>query len=359
MDKYLFYTFSLQLLSNAVQTTLLNSTNNPGNDLSPEMQTFYDKGLLRAAGPELVHTQFAQKRSIPKNGGKSIQFRRFSSLPKATSALTEGVTPDGQTLNVTEVTVTVAQYGDYITLSDMLELTAVDNTIVETTKLLGQQGGRTMDTVTRNAICGGTNAVFSSTWSGTTETKVSARSSLNGTAVLKVEDIKRAVTKLKAANAPKINGDYVGIIHPYMTHDLTADPEWKDWTKYTDAEHMYEGEIGKIWGVRFVETSEAKIINDNTCPTKTAANTEAGTAAVYYSVFCTLIFGENAYGAVDIAGQNMETIVKPKGSAGSADPLNQRSSVGWKAAGAGVLLLPEYLVRVESCSAYNPTAAAN
>ena len=144
-----------------VQTTLKNTTGS--NDLSPEMKTFYDKALLKFARPNLVHDQFAQKRNIPKNGGKTIEFRRYSQLPKALTPLTEGVTPTGQNLNGTALTATVAQYGGYITLSDLLILTAIDNNLMEAIELLGDQAGRTLDTITREVLVSGTNVIYAGT----------------------------------------------------------------------------------------------------------------------------------------------------------------------------------------------------
>ena len=177
----------LQLFVNHVNVTTDDTVG--VNDLSPEMKTFYDMVLIDEASPNLVHDQFGQKKPIPKNGGKTIEFRKFSSLAKALTALTEGVTPDGKTLNVSSVTATVSQYGDYITQSDMLELTAIDNTVVEATKLLGRQAGLTLDTVTRNVLQAGTNVSYASKWSGDTETEVNARASLNSTATLKVDTV--------------------------------------------------------------------------------------------------------------------------------------------------------------------------
>ena len=121
--------------------------------------------------------------------------------------------------------------------------------------------------------------------------------------------MKRIVALLKAVNAPKIQGSYVCILHPYAAYDLMRDPEWIDAHKYATPENLYEGEIGEIAGVRFVQTTEAKIYENG--------------------VFGTLVFGDGAYGTTDIAGGGMETIVKQKGSAGTADPLDQRSSVGY------------------------------
>ena len=293
---------NLQLFAD-VQTTLLEG-------LSAEMKTFYDMTLIDEAAPALVHDQFGQKRPIPKNGGKTIEFRKFAPLSKALTPLTEGVTPEGKSLDVTTVTAEVSQYGDYITMSDMLDLTAIDNVVVEALKLLGRQGGATLDTVVRNILHSGTNVTYCpKIGTNGAETAVTSRDALDNTCKLTVKVIQQVVAKLRAQNAPTISGKYVAIIHPYAAYDLMRDPEWIDAHKYATPENLYEGEIGEIAGVRFVQTTEAKIY-------------EGG-------VFGTLIFGDGAYGVTDIAGGGMETIVKQKGSAGTADPLDQRSSVGY------------------------------
>ena len=326
--------FNLQLFANELQTTLLEG-------LSAEMKTFYDMTLIDEAQASLVHDQFGQKRPIPKNGGKTIEFRKFAALAKATTPLTEGVTPDGKGLTVTTITATVNQYGDYITQSDILELTSLDNTILEATKLLGRQAGLTLDTIVRNVLQSGTNVTYCpKVASGGAETAVTSRAGLDTTCQLTVKVIQQVVAKLRAQNAPTIGGKYVAIIHPYVAYDLMRDPEWIDAHKYAKPDNLYEGEIGEVAGVRFVQTSEAKIY-------------EGG-------VFGTLIFGDGAYGVTEITGGGLQTIVKQKGSAGTADPLDQRSSVGWKAIKTAELLSPQYLVRVESKSAaFSDTAVAN
>ena len=337
----------------ATQTTLLNST---GNDLSPEMKTYYDLRLLDYAQANLVHDQFGQKRPIPKNGGKTIEFRSFSPLAKATTPLTEGVTPSGNQLDVKTITATVSQYGDFIVQSDVLELTAVDNTILEATKLLGRQAGVTLDTVTRNVMVGGTNVMYAPKINASTgaETPVTSRAGLDNTCVLTVNLVEQVVAELRAQNAPTIDGDYIGIIHPYTAYDLMRDPDWRDPHKYADTTNLYEGEIGKIGGVRFVQSTEAKIWRDSTCPA------QSGATPAYYAVFASLFFGDGAYGTTEVEGGGLQTIVKQKGSAGTADPLDQRSSVGWKALKTAEILLPSYLIRVEHmCRRYSATAGAN
>lgn len=313
--------------------------------LSAEMKTFYDKTLITLASPYLVHDQFGQKRDIPKNGGKIIEFRKFSSLPKALTPLTEGVTPTGSSLVVSPVTATIEQYGDYIEQSDLLELTAVDNTIVEATKQLAAQAGLTMDTIVRNELAGGTNVIYSS--KRTSEgvlTPVYSRSAIDNTAFLTVKDVFKAAAELKAMNAPKIDGYYVGIIHPYVAYDLMqeAGNQWMDVQKYASPENMLKGEIGCLGGVRFVESTEAKIWEEGYCD---------------LAVFATLILGADAYGVTSIEGGGIEHIVKQKGYGN--DPLNQRSSVGWKGTKVAKRLVEEYIVRIESGSSFSSTTRAN
>ena len=317
---------NLQLFAATVQTTLLEG-------LSAEMKTFYDMTLIDEASANLVHDQFGQKRPIPANGGKTVEFRKFSSLPKATTALTEGVTPDGKSLTVTTITATVAQYGDFITQSDVLELTSLDNTILEATKLLGKQAGLTLDTIVRDKIHGENKSIF---WAN----DKTSRTNLTNDDQLTVKEIQAVVAFLRGQNAPTIGGKYVAIIHPYVAYDLMRDPEWIDAHKYANPTNLYEGEIGEVAGVRFVQTTEAKVY-------------EGG-------VFSTLVFGEGAYGVTEISGGGLQTIVKQKGSAGTADPLDQRSSVGWKAIKTAELLVPNYLCAIESKSAkWSAKASAN
>ena len=406
-----------------------DTTATTGNDLSGEMKTFYSDYLIDMAEPELVHDQFGQKHPIPKNGGKQIEFRKYDPLPKALTPLSEGVTPNGQKLNMGVITATVQQYGGFIELSDILLLTAIDNNLMQATKLLGSQAGRTLDTITREVLNGGTNVQYA-------ECQVDARYKLVGgdatpanNHYLTVDAVRRAVRYLKVMNAPKINGYYAGIVHPDCSYDLMSDPKWVNVKTYSDPDGIYEGEIGRIEGVRFVETSEAKVftapdltetdgsdegkrtLTVASVSTKTitidekltsdqaaglagrkiiiagvlytvasAAAGAAGSAtitinetpgagvadnAVIYpgeagaagrAVYSTLILGADAYGVTEIAGGGLQHIVKQLGSAGTADPLNQRSSAGWKATKVAERLVEPYMVRVETASTFESDA---
>lgn len=333
----------LQMFATA-STQNQNTTGASG--MSAEMKTFYEKRLIDQAEPALVHDQFGDPYPIPANGGKNIEFRKYDSLPKATTPLTEGVTPDGQTMNVSTVTAEVKQYGGWVPITDTLQLTAIDNNIVQATKIIASQAGRTLDTIVRDVLAGGTNVIYApKIGEGGAETAVTSRATLDATCQLTSDLIARAATQLKAMNADPIGTSFVGIIHPYVAYELRRDPDWIDVHKYAQPDEIYNGEIGTLHGVRFVETSEAKIWKGTGCPEGLA-------------VFSTLILGAHAYGSTEIEGGGLEHIVKQLGY--GDDPLNQRASVGWKAHKTAERLVEQYMVRIESCSArYSATAEAN
>ena len=329
MNKAMNATLKLNL--RMFDTSVPANTTEKGS-LSAEMKTFYDKNLLRYTKPHLVHDQFGQTRNIPKNGGKRIEFRRFEQLPKALTPLTEGVTPEGQTMTVTKQEAEVKQYGGFVSLSDQISMTAIDNVVVEATTAIGNQAGSTLDTISREALNAGTNVQYA-------EGQVSSRSELTAEMKLTVKAIKMAVRALKVQNTAKINEHYVAIIHPDCAYDITEDPRFIEVVKYKNPERIFNGEIGTLEGVRFIETTEAKKF----------AN--AGASGI--DVYSTLLLGENAYATTKIEGGGLETIVKPLGSGGTADPLNQRSTVGWKAMKVTEILSQQYMVRIETASTYN------
>lgn len=391
------------------------NTNTTGSaSLSAENKTFWDKALIVLAGPELVHDQFAQQRDIPAGSGKTIEFRQFDPLPEITAPLTEGVTPSGQALSVSAASATVDQYGAYVTTSDVLDMTALDPVVSEATKLIARQAGETLDTLTRDIVNAGTNVLYAAgTGSAPTSRAGLAYTSAASNSNLTVGDVKLAVRALKRQNAPKIRGDYVAIIHPDVAFDLMRDPEWLNPRQYADPKDIYAGEIGKLYGVRFVENTRAKVfhaenlagttrclavdhaagysgaitslafdggtvaddaligrkimvngvvatVTDNTSSSITFASTnfgsiaddaviypgEAGAAGV--DVYSTLFIADDAYGTTAVAGGGLQHIVKPLGSGGTSDPLDQRATIGWKALKTAKILVQQYLLRVES-----------
>jgi N4-gp56 family major capsid protein len=405
-----------------VNLKLFDNTNTTGQtganqDLSAEMKTYYSDYMIDNAVPKLVHDQFGQKQPIPKNGGKIIEFRKYSPLAKALTPLTEGVTPSGKKLNVSVITATIAQYGDYIELSDMLLLTAIDNNMVQATKLLGNQAGATLDTITREVLNGGTNVQYANAQVAARYLLVGGDATPANNHYASVAAIKRSTRTLKVQNADKIDNYFVAIIHPDAAYDIMNDSEWIEASKYAGSTQLFEGEIGKIGGVRFVESTEAKVFHAanltaaarnlgiTSLDTKTFTMDEAitegeaaalvgrkvivkgyqytvtaavagaagtitvaetvqgspGSSDIMYpgeagaagrDVYSTLVLGENAYGTTEITGGGLEHIVKQLGSAGTADALNQRATVGWKATKVAERLVEGFMVRVETASTF-------
>ena len=173
---------------------------------------------------------------------------------------------------------------------------------------------------------------------------MTSRKTLDKSCTLTPKLFFQAAAQLGAMNADPIGDSYIAIIHPYAAYDLKTCKEFIEVHKYADPDTMFRGEIGKLGNIRFIETSEAKIWKDETCPTGLA-------------VFGTLVLGAHAYGVTELEGGGLEHIVKQLGY--GDDPLNQRASVGWKGMRAAECLVEQYMVRIESVSSYSANAAAN
>lgn len=334
------------------------TSNGQGNDLTPEMKTFYEKTLLENAKPNLVHQQFGKKVGIPTHSGRIVEFRKFTSLPKALTPLTEGVTPKGDKLNVETVEAECEEYGNYVTMTDQLELEAIDNTVAQATKLIGENAGATLDTVVRNELMKGTNVMFCDTSAGVTPKH---RYQLTSDNKFTAKMAAKANAIMRKNNVPTKDGTYVVIVHPSVEYDLITSDGWLDVVKYTDnVNRAYAGEIGKLYNLRFVRSTEAKVFHStgNANTTDQTEYTEDTEMAI--ATYGCLVIGDGAYGVIDVSGGGLEIIVKQKGSAGSNDPLNQRSTVGWKiTAFTAKILQPERLLRVECGSSFSDVDEAN
>lgn len=301
------------------------------------VNNFYDRVMLKAARPLLVHLRWAQVKDIPRNSSEVIKFRRYSLLTANTTALSEGVTPSGTSLTVTDITATVAQYGDFITLTDFLVFTTLDPILTETADLLGQQAGNSLDQITRDVMVAGSTVQYAS--SATTTNTVSASMTLTR------DEVKEAVRTLQGNDAKKVtrmvnpsngwntspvNAAYVGIISHNTLFDLKGETGWLPVEQYASQSNVMEGEVGTIDDVRFVMT--------------TNGSTTSGSLT---TVHRTMILGQNYYGISRISGEAMKNIVKALGSAGTADPLDQRSTSGWKATFVAKRLNENFAVRIE------------
>ena len=373
-------------------------------------KTFYDRALLESAKTRLVHAKFGQKRPIPANSGKRVEFRRWNlfDVEDALTPLTEGVTPESQSLSQTAIEAEVEQYGAYVEVSDLLSVTAYDQVLSDSAELLGEQLGTVVEWITRDAMCSGSNVQYAGGKAN--------RAALTADDKLTVEEIRKAVRTLKKAKARMFDEGgrkphFICICSPESTYDLQSDELWQNVSAYANAEQIYSGEIGRLFGVVFVESTEAKIfappVNDTVAEgstasvvklakplsyaAKTAINAggftvkigdNAGCEVASYDeaansltlkkalssapstgthvlgedggadgadVHATLVFGKDAYGIVDVAGGGaLQIIIKDHGSAGASDPLNQRATVGAKVAAYACRILNDlWLLRIE------------
>lgn len=315
--------------------------NTTRTEIPQEVNNFYDRTLLERAVPAFVYNRFAQVRDIPANNGTNvIKFRRYGSLTAQTTALSEGVTPSGTQLSITDVTATVLYYGDYVTLTDTVLLETYDPILTETAEILGDQAGDTLDQLCRAVLAAGTTIQYAST----------ATSTVTVTSAMKLtrDEVKQAVRTLRGNNAKPMTSmidpstgyntvpvgkSFVGIVSEDTAFDLDDATGWIPLEKYPSKAGVMPDEIGSVANVRFVMTPNAYV------------NSGAGAGGV--DVHYTIILGMNAYAQSRISGAALQNIVKPLGSGGTADPLNQRMTSGWKAAYVAKILNQGYLVVVQ------------
>lgn len=311
-------------MANAYTNTNTNMTTSTG--LTPGMQTYYNRELLRTFEPNLVHLQFGENYRMPMNSGITMNMRKMIPVAAKTTALEEGNPGDGKMLAEVAVTTTIQQFGDYARCSDWLDMVHLDENITRRVQRFGDAGARSVDALVRDELATCTNVIYAG---GKT-----ARAQLTAADKLTSKELRKAVRTLKKNLAEKFNGYYVAIVGPDTVYDLQEDDAWVKVSEYQDKENIYTGEVGRLFGIRFVESTEAKIFE--------------GAGASGADVASVIVLGRYAYGLTSLKGTKPRVIVKPAGSAGTADPIDQISTVGWKLDGfAAKLLQPEFAVRIE------------
>ena len=374
-------------------------------------KTYYDRQLLESAKSRFVFSKYGQKRALPLHNGKQVEFRRWELFDPndAIEGLQEGITPTGQDLTQSNVTADISQYGAYVEVSDVLDMTAYDDVINDSVELLGEQLGTVVEWVTRDAVCAGTNVQYANART--------SRNSVTSSDKLTFTEIRKAVRSLKKAKARMFSENgraphFICICSPEAVYDLQSDSLWQDVSKYANAEQIYSGEIGRMYGVVFIESTETKTFRTEFTKTTAAdctttsiklttpltaaqlaylksggkisigsihnlsvdtTNAAAGDTAITLSaaldsapsaslsiigedagadgtpVYTSVVFGKDAYGVISIDGSDtIQSIIKPCGSAGTGDPLNQRATIGAKVAGYAAKILNDlWIVRIE------------
>ena len=385
----------------------LNLNTTTSNGMSPLMESILNRYVLEANKTRRKYTKFGQRVDIPKGKAKTVAFDKLSPLPKATTPLTEGVTPKGAAINITRVKGEPEQFGNYVSYTDQLDFFANDPSpeVLKYAELLTENQLETFEHLDAMELASGLNVFYA----GDAE----SRSEL--TDVLTVKDVRRAVTSLKRNKVQPADGtDYIAFIHPDVVYNIYNDEEWRQPHTYRDTKQLYDGEIGRLFGVRFIEDPDAyvfrgepfankydelsvakvdgnKIYIAETLETSDAAAIsnkpvwidnrkytigsatagENGEAYLTMSenltgkmvvsdmkiypgegglngkpVYSTVIIGKNAFGTA--GDKTAEIINKSLGSAGTSDPLNQRGTVGWKSYRFFKILEQTKMLRIES-----------
>lgn len=311
------------------------ASNNLTTGLTEHMSVYYDKVFLERAKAVLVYAVGAQVKKIARNMGKTVKWNRMTPLALITSGITEGTTPSSVAMSTTVVSATAVEYGTYTQTSDFYELASIDAGLVEQTDVMGQNAGESIDNLIKLALVdGGTEQLVN----GKALTAIVASDIIDGL------EIRKAVRTLKLAKARKFAGNlYKSIISVTVAVDLRGDSEWLDANRYTTSEMIKNGEIGRLHGVQFHEADNEKVVAD------------AGSGNV--DVYTTFIFGQHAYGIVDLAGQNgPRVIVKHPGANDTSNPLDLYSTVGWKAFFVAKVLNSAWLIELKTSATQGANA---
>lgn len=322
---------------------------NTYSDISPRTTAYADRRLLTRAVPNNILGRFGQVRPLPRKKSTSIKFRRYNKLAVATTPLVEGVTPDGKALTKTDITATLKQYGDFIRITDVVMDTHEDPVLQESTDILGEQAGETIDVLRAGVLKAGTNVLYAN---GTDRTDVNS--------VIAIGKLRTAIRTLKRQEAKKLTkiakasvgigttpipDSFFAVCHADLEPDLVQLSGWTPVEKYSDPSIAIPGEIGSVMQIRFV-------LDNNLSPWAdaggaAATNSTLSTTGTSSDVYPILIFGANAYGVVAFGGKSGARTYVANPKASDSDPLAQRGSVGWKTYNATAILNDLWMLRIE------------
>lgn len=301
---------------------------NTTSTLTQEAQTYYEKEFLARAQYELVHDKGAQKRTQPKNGGNTIQFTRHTPLATVTTALTEGTNPSEVALTATNVTAGLKEYGTTVKISRFLTLNGIDSNNAEKIEVVGQNMGETLDELVRNELFTGATTQFAGA--------KTALTAITSAEVLKVVEIQKAVRTLKKNKALRYQdkvAPYMGKLGPDTSYDLTQDSTWINADIYDNgANKIYSGELGKIAGVRLLESANQK--------------SESSTV----TVFSNFVHGDQAFGCIDLEGDKPQLFIIPHTKVDSGNPAGRFSTVAWATTFVAKTLNGNWLINIKTAA---------
>jgi N4-gp56 family major capsid protein len=325
------------------------ATQSTTTTLTNTIKAFYDRLLLDVLEPSLRFYQFAEKKPLPTGEGTTVIWNRPTALSVG-QKLTEGTAPSANALSTQKVSAKIEQLGGYIVATDLVQLTSITDVMKLATERLAQQAANTIDRYIMEAIVMNNDLTVANGGSAINIVKTSGNRldisaskalipSAGGTPTgqdkIAVSDVRAAVFKLRSLNALTVDGqNYIGIIHPNVSEDLQADTTWQSYHQYTTPEFLYRGEIGRVHGCRFVETTNAPVTrgSSNGLAVSEATAGQEGTSALGYG---TVIFGKGFYGCTELDG-GVKTFMVTGPT--KSDPLSQADTYGWKASVAARIL---------------------
>lgn len=290
--------------------------------LAADLQTYFARKLLTIAKKDLVFRNWALMEPLPSNNSLTVSFTQYAKLPVVSGTLTQGVPPTSNTLSSSAITATVDQIGAFVELTDLAELTVKHPVVQTVMQLLGAQAGESIDIRIQNVLLAGTAVQYAG--------GAANRAALAASNVMTTAEFQKALKTLRVNGATPFERDYVMVVDPSVEQDILSDTKFTSVAAY-NAQPLYDGEIGRWLGMRVVRSNNIATI--------------ASTTTVHTS----FVFGQNAYAITDL--QSLQMFVQSPGSV--ADPLEQKRTMGWKTAFKAVILNNNFMLRIESGSAFN------
>lgn len=299
--------------------------------LTNTMSTYYSRVFLEKIRLLLRHDAFAQKRGVPANQGKVVNFTRHRQPAVATSGLTEAVTPSGVNATADTVAVTLVEYGAYTQISKFYERTSIDVGLKEQVETMGVHAGESIDTIIKNTLI---------TLGGTPQYTDAATSSTSVASAIEEADVRKATRTLKKNKAIPFEGSqgnpvFGGLIGPECAYDLLGDSTWQATQQYVNPDPMKRGILGTFFGVEFVET------NNNYKPNSSGSGG-----------YVTWFFGKEAYGVVSIDSEDVTSpgaaslMLKDSGPNDTGNPLGLWSTLGWYAPFNATVMNTEWIIEL-------------
>lgn len=310
--------------------TYTTPTDGSNNRLTAENAEFYQRALLERLNDSIFFMKYGKKTPIPKNAGATTSWRRLEMPAVTTTAITEGVTPNGIDLTINKVSATVQQFGTFTKLTDFIDLAGLDPLLTEVSQMFGEHAGLTMDIIVRDILAAGTNAQFAN--------NRASRAALVAGDKITAAEIQKARATMVKNNVKKIklpNGNmgYLAFVHPDTVTQIFNLQEWKDQNTYVDPKNREEGIVGQMYGIYFMEAT--------TAPTFT--NGGSGGNLAGKSI---LIIGDGAFGIPDIAGSSKPEILV-FGDGSTENPLALYKTVAWKSTFTAARLNESCILRLE------------